>query len=77
MVMERILRIALVGSGIGLALAWAGARLLESQLFGISAHDPATFVVVTLFLVLAALLACLQPARRAARVDPVIALRNG
>jgi len=76
MVLGRVLRIALVGSLVGLALAWMGARLLETLLFGVSAHDPLTFVAVTAFLLAASLLACLHPVRRATRVDPVTALRN-
>jgi predicted permease len=77
MVVGRILRIAAIGSAIGLGLAWAGARLLESLLFGVSGRDPFTFAAVAAFLMVASVIACLQPARRATRVDPVIALRNG
>jgi predicted permease len=76
MVLGRVLRIALAGSLVGLVLAWMGARLLETLLFGVSAHDPQTFVAVIVFLLAASLLACLHPVRRATRVDPVIALRN-
>jgi len=67
--------LALPGTLLGLAGAWAGSRLLQSQLFGISASDAATYLVAAVLLLLAALLACLVPARRATRVDPIEVLR--
>jgi ABC-type lipoprotein release transport system permease subunit len=54
--------------------AYAGARAIEGQLFGVSAVDAATFVAVPVVLVIVAAIACWLPARRAARVDPGIAL---
>ena len=68
--------LALIGSVIGLALAFGGTRLLQSILYGVSAVDPVTFATVAFLLGLVALLACWLPAYRAARVDPMIALRN-
>jgi ABC-type antimicrobial peptide transport system permease subunit len=70
------LRLVAIGSAIGLAAAFAGARYVEHQLFGVTAADPATFLAVggTLFAV--ALAACLIPAHRAMQVDPALALRG-
>jgi putative ABC transport system permease protein len=59
----------------GMVGAWAGARLLRRLLFEVGAADPLTFLAVTVFMTLAAALACYLPARRAARADPVAALR--
>ena len=66
----------LVGGALGLALAFALSRVVSGLLFNLSATDPLTFAGVTLLLAAAALLACYLPARRAARVDPMIALRH-
>ncbi|HKT47368.1 MAG TPA: ABC transporter permease [Candidatus Acidoferrales bacterium] len=69
-------RMALVGVAVGLAGALGLTRLMASQLFGVSPHDPLTFAAVALLLVAIALAACYFPARRATRVDPLIALRH-
>ena len=69
-------RMAAVGIGLGLALAFAATRLLRAQLHGVSAVDPATFVGVAALLGVVTLLASYVPARRATRVDPVVAVRT-
>jgi len=69
------LKLALLGVGIGLAGATAITRLMKTLLFGVSPTDPLTFGGVALLLVGVALLACWIPARRAAKVDPMIALK--
>jgi ABC-type antimicrobial peptide transport system permease subunit len=68
----------LVGAGLftGLASAWAATRLLRSFLFGVSDHDPLTVVSISLLLLVCGLVAALFPARRAASIDPMQALRT-
>jgi len=70
------LRLALVGAVIGIAAALALTRVVRSLLYAVTPTDPLTFAAVTVLLLLVALLACWLPARRAARVDPVVALRS-
>jgi predicted permease len=75
MILGQGLRTILIGVTVGLAGSLAFTRTLESLLFGVTPTDPLTFAAVILLLVAAALLACYIPARRAARVDPMVALR--
>ncbi len=76
MIFGQGLRTIFAGVAIGIAASLALTRTMESLLFGVKSTDPLTFVAVTLLLVAAALLACYVPARRATRVDPMIALRS-
>ena len=75
LVVGRALRVTAIGLAVGLALAAGAGRLLRSQIFGVSPLDPVTFVGVSALLAAVALLAAWLPARRAARVDPIIALQ--
>ena len=75
LVLRKGLVLTLIGAAIGLAGAFALTRWMSSMLFGISASDPFTYVIVFFVALGAALLACSIPARRATRVDPLIALR--
>jgi putative ABC transport system permease protein len=76
MILIEALQMILIGGAIGLGVAFGLSRLIKSLLFGVSAIDPLTFAGVSLLLVLVALVAGYLPARRAAKVDPVIALRS-
>ena len=76
LVIRQGMRLALVATALGLAAALAVARFFAAFLYGIQPYDAVTFTVVPLFLGSVALLACWLPARRAARVDPLAALRH-
>jgi predicted permease len=75
MILSEGLRLALFGVAIGLAAALGLARFLSSLLYGVKPHDPMTLVLVSVLLVAVALIASYIPAREAARIDPVVALR--
>ena len=70
------LALCVIGATIGLTAGFAATRAMSSLLFGVSAHDPTTFVAVPALLVVTAVVACLGPARRAIRIDPTTALRD-
>jgi putative ABC transport system permease protein len=76
MILSQGMSLALVGVGLGVASAFALTRAVKSFLFGVTPNDPATFLAVAAVLAAAALAACYLPARRAARVDPLRALRT-
>ena len=72
---SQFMRLTIAGVALGLVGAYVLTRLMTSLLFGVTATDVTTFVLVSIGLSLVALLACLIPARRATRVDPLVALR--
>jgi ABC-type antimicrobial peptide transport system permease subunit len=76
LVIRQGLRLALIGLALGLAGAFALTRLMKSVLIGVSATDATTFACVTLLLSVVVVMACYLPARRATKVDPLIALRH-
>jgi len=75
MVMLQGLKPAIAGVSIGVVAGAFAVRILQSQLFGVTPADPATFVIVPIVLLIVATLACVLPAVRATRLDPTVALR--
>lgn len=75
LVIRQGMRLALLGVALGLVGSWALLRVIKDMVFGISTADPLTFMVIAALLTVVALLACWLPARRASKVDPLVALR--
>jgi putative ABC transport system permease protein len=75
LVVRQAMVLALGGVGIGLLASWALTRLMKGLLYSVSVTDPMTFLAIALLMTLIALVACLIPARRATKVDPLVALR--
>jgi putative ABC transport system permease protein len=75
LVVRKGMRLILAGVAIGLFTSYFLTRILSNQIWGVSATDPSTFAGVTALVLLVGVLACLIPARRAARVNPLVALR--
>jgi putative ABC transport system permease protein len=76
LILKQGLALTLIGVAAGVLGAIAAARVMSGLLYGVSATDPATFVAISLLLAMVALLACYLPARRAAKVEPIAALRH-
>ena len=76
MVLSQGLAFALAGAALGLVGEWIVSHLMAGLLYGVSPSDPLTFISLTVVLVIVALAACYIPARRAMRVDPIVALRE-
>jgi putative ABC transport system permease protein len=70
------MKLTLLGVAVGMAASLPAAKAMKSLLFGVGAGDPTTFAAIALLLVLTALLACYLPARKATKVDPVVAMRS-
>jgi ABC-type antimicrobial peptide transport system permease subunit len=75
LVMMSGMRFIVIGVGVGLVAAFALTRLLKSQIYGVTAHDPLTLLAVVVILGFVGLSACYLPSRRATHVDPLVSLR--
>jgi putative ABC transport system permease protein len=76
MVLRQGLKLTALGLALGLAAAYALTRYMQSMLFGVKPADPVTFAAIALLVIVVAIAACWIPARRATKVDPIVALRS-
>jgi ABC-type antimicrobial peptide transport system permease subunit len=76
MLVRQATNITLFGIGVGLLFAWLMTRFMSGLLYGVSSTDPLTFLTATLLVITVSTVACYFPARRAVRVDPLVALRS-
>ncbi len=76
MIVSRALRLLATGIALGIPIAWAASRSVQSMLFGLTPTDPSVIAGATVLLLLAAMAAAYIPARRATRVEPMVALRH-
>src|SRR5262249_26754881 len=76
LVLQQGLKVTLIGIGIGVGLSLLASQVIQTQLVGVSARDPWVYIGVSLLLAAISLFACYVPARRAARIDPLRALRQ-
>jgi ABC-type antimicrobial peptide transport system permease subunit len=75
LILREVMVVAAIGLGIGLCAAYFAGKVVESELYGVKGSDPAIFTIAALLLAAVAMLAGFLPARRAASVDPMVALR--
>ncbi len=75
MISREMVWVALLGIAAGVAAAWALGRTLESLLYGVTVHDPVTFALVPVALLIPVIIATILPARRVLRVDPALVMR--
>jgi ABC-type antimicrobial peptide transport system permease subunit len=76
LVVKQGMTLVLIGLAFGIGCSFLATRVMARMLFGVGAHDPLTMISVSLILAAVALIACMAPALKATRVDPIVALRD-